>query len=83
MYHNTPISGTLPSPFELLHNQKPNLYLPKGEKKCPVQVEDMCRKDKNPQAKHDNILPVGINVMFITPPKQEVVSSYSEGVSWT
>ena len=41
VYHNTPISGKLPSPFELLHNQKPNLDLPKWEKKCPIQVEDL------------------------------------------
>ena len=71
MYCNTPISGKLPSPFELLHNQKPNLDLPKWEKKCPVQVEDLCSKDKNLQAEHDNILPVGTNVMFITPPNKK------------
>ena len=70
VYHNTPISGKLPSPFELLHNQKPKLDLPKWEKKCPVQVEDLCNKDKNPQAEHDNILPMGTNVKFITPNKK-------------
>ena len=59
VYRNTPISGKQPSPFELLHNWKPNLDLPKWEKKCPVQVEDLRSKDKNLQAEHDNILPVG------------------------
>ena len=32
---------------------------------------DLCSKDKNPQAEHDNILPVGTNVMFITPPNKK------------
>ena len=71
VYHNAPMSGKLPSPFELLNNRKPNLDLPKWEKKCPVQVEDLCSKDKNPQTEHDNILPVGTNVIFITPPNKK------------
>ena len=58
--------GKLSSPFELLHNQKPNLDLPKWEKKSPVQVEDLHSKGKNPQPEHDNILPVGTNVISIT-----------------
>ena len=71
VYCNTPVSGKLPSPCELLHKQKPNLDLPKWEKKCPVEVEDLCSKDKNLQTEYDNILPVGTNVMFITPPNKK------------
>ena len=70
VYRTTPISGNLPSPFELLHNRKPNLDLPKWEKPCPVPLEHLKGKDKNPQAVHDNILPIGTNVMFITPPNK-------------
>ena len=71
VYCNTPIFGKLPSPFELLYNQEPTLDLPRWEKKCPVQIVDLCSKDRNPQTEHDNILPVGTNVMFITPPNKK------------
>ena len=41
IYRNTPINGKLPSPFELLHNRKPNSDLPKWEKRGSVPAEDL------------------------------------------
>ena len=69
IYRNTPINGKLPSPFELLHNRKPNSDLPKWEKRGSVPAEDLCTTCKNAQAAEDNVLPIGTHVMFITPPE--------------
>ena len=70
IYRNTPINGKLPSPFELLHNRKPNSDLPKWEKRGSVPAEDLCTTCKNAQAAEDNVLPIGTHVMFITPPEK-------------
>ena len=70
IYHNTPINGKLPSPFELLHNRKPNSDLPKWEKRGSVPAEDLCTTCKNAQAAEDNVLPIGTHIMFMTPPEK-------------
>ena len=80
IYRTTPLSDKLPSPFELLHNRKPNLDIPKWERRPAVPIENLRAEDKNPQAAQDNVLPVGTDVMYITPPNKKwypaVVTEY-------
>ena len=70
VYRSMPLSNDLPSPFELLHGRKPSTYLPQWERKPRVNLEVLRQQNKNEQAQHDNILPVGSHVMFITPPEK-------------
>ena len=70
VYRSTPLSNDLPSPFELLHGRKPSIDLPQWERKPKVNLEVLRQQNKNEQAQHDNILPVGSHVMFITPPEK-------------
>ena len=65
-----PLSNDLPSPFELLHGRKPSIDLPQWERKPKVNLEVLRQQNKNEQAQHDNILPVGSHVIFITPEKR-------------
>ena len=71
VYRSTPLSNDLPSPFELLHERKPSIDLPQWERKPKVNLEVLRQQNKNEQAQHDNILPVGSLVMFITPPEKD------------
>ena len=71
VYRTTPLSTNLPSPFELLHNRKPNLDIPKWERPTTVPIEHLRAENKNPQAAEDNVLPIGTNVMYITPPNKK------------
>ena len=70
VYRSMPLSNDLPSPFELLHGRKPSIDLPQWERKPKVNLEVLRQQNKNEQAQHDNILPVGSHVMFITPPEK-------------
>ena len=70
VYKSTSLSNDLPSPFELLHGRKPSIDLPQWERKPKVNLEVLRQQNKNEQAQHDNILPVGSHVMFITPPEK-------------
>ena len=70
VYRLMPLSNDLPSPFELLHGRKPSIDLPQWERKPKVNLEVLRQQNKNEQAQHDNILPVGSHVMFITPPEK-------------
>ena len=65
-----PLSNGLPSPFGLLHERKPSIDLPQWERKPKVNLEVLRQQNKNEQVQHDNILPVGSYVMFITPPEK-------------
>ena len=65
VYRSMPLSNDLPSPFELLHGRKPSIDLPQWERKPKVNLEVLRQQNKNEQAQHDNILPVGSHVMFI------------------
>ena len=67
VYRSMPLSSDLPSPFEFLHGRKPSIDLPQWERKPKVNLEVLRQQNKNEQAQHDNILPVGSHVMFITP----------------
>ena len=70
VYRSTPLSNDLPSPFELLHGRKPSIDLPQWKRKPKVNLEVLRQQNKNEQAQHDNILPLGSHVMFITPPEK-------------
>ena len=70
VYRSTPLSNDLPSPFELLHGRKPSIDLPQWERKPKVNLEVLRQQNKNEQAQHDNILPIGSHVMLITPPEK-------------
>ena len=65
-----PLSNDLPSPCELLHGRKPSIDLPQWERKPKVNLEVLRQQNKSEQAQHDNILPLGSHVMFITPPEK-------------
>ena len=71
VYRSTPLSNDLPSPFELLHGRKRSIDFPQWERKPKVNLEVLRQQNKNEQAQHDNILPVGSHVMFITPPEKD------------
>ena len=70
VYRSTPLRNDLLSPFELLHGRKPSIDLPQWERKPKVNLEVLRQQNKNEQAQHDNILPIGSHVMFITPPEK-------------
>ena len=70
VYRSMPLSNDLPSPFELLHGRKPSIDLPQWERKPKVNLKVLRQQNKNEQAQHDNILPVGFHVTFITPPEK-------------
>ena len=70
VYRSTLLSNGLPSPFELLHGRKPSIDLPQWERKPKVNLEVLRQQNKNEQAQHDNTLPVGSHVMFMTPPEK-------------
>ena len=72
VYRSMPLSNDLPSPFELLHGRKPSIDLPQWERKPKVNLEVLRQQNKNEQAQHDNILPVGSHVMFMTPPEKRL-----------
>ena len=65
-----PLNNDLPSPFELLHWRKPSIDLPQWERTPKVNLKVLRQQNKNEQAQHDNILPLGSHVMFITPPEK-------------
>ena len=67
-----PLGNDLPSPFELQDGRKPSpsIDLPQWERKPKVNLEVLRQQNKNEQAQHDNILPLGSHVMFITPPEK-------------
>ena len=72
VYRSMPLSNNLASPFELLHGRKPSIYLPQWERKPKGNLDVLRQQNKNEQAQHDNILPVGSHVMFITPPEKRL-----------
>ena len=67
VYRSMPLSNDLPSPFELLHGRKPSIDLPQWERKPKVNLEVLRQQNKNEEAQHDNILPLGSHVIFILP----------------
>ena len=75
VYRSMPLSNDLPSPFELQHGRKPSIDLPQWERKPKVNLEVLRQQNKNDQAQHDNILPVGFYVMFMTPPEKRLHSA--------
>ena len=70
IYHITPISDTLPSPFEMLHGQKPISDLPQIQYSPTIIPNNLCTKDKHQEKADENIIPIGTKVMYITPPGQ-------------
>ena len=70
VYRSTPLSNDLPSALELLHRRKPSIDLPQSERKPKVNLEVLRQQNKNEQAQHGNILPLGSHVMFITAPEK-------------
>ena len=68
IYRSTPLSDTLPSPFEMLHGQKPNSDLPQVQYYPTITPDTLCMKDKQKEKADENILPTGTKVMYITPP---------------
>ena len=70
IYRMTPLSDTLPSPFQLLYGRRPLTDLPQYTKSDPNQITALRHKDKN-EAKPEINLPVGTHVMFTTPPNKK------------
>ena len=68
IYHGTPLSDTLPSPFEMLYGQKPISDLPQIQYNPTITPDTLCIKDKHQEKADENILPIGTKVMYITPP---------------
>ena len=68
IYHSTPLSDTLPSPFEMLHGRKPNSDLPQIQYHPTITPDTLRMKDKHQEKADENILPTGTKVMYITPP---------------
>ena len=65
---STPLMDTLPSPFEMLHGQKPISDLPQIQYNSTITSDSLCTKDKHQEKSDENILPIGTKVMYITPP---------------
>ena len=82
VYKSTSLSNDLPSPFVLLHGRKPSIDLPQWERKPKVNLEVLRQQNKNEQAQHDNILPAGSHVMFITPPEKDGILPLFKNI-WT
>ena len=68
IYHSTPLSDTLPSPFEMLHGQKPITDLPQIQYNSTITPDTLHSKDKHQEKTDGNILPIETKVMYITLP---------------
>ena len=68
IYHSTPLSDTLPSPFEMLHGQKLITDLPQIQYNSTITPDTLHTKDKHQENTDENILSMGTKVMYITPP---------------
>ena len=68
IYHSTPLTDTLPSPFEMLHGQKPTSDLSQIQDNPTITPNTLCTKDKHQEKADEIILPIGTKVMYIIPP---------------
>ena len=68
IYHSTPWSDTLPSPFEMLHVQKLITDLPQIQYNSTITPDTLSTKDRHQEKTDENILPIGTKVMYTTPP---------------
>ena len=68
IYHSTPLSDTLPSPFEMIHGQKPISDLSQIQYNSTITSNTFHTKDKQQENVDENILPIGTKVVCITSP---------------
>ena len=68
IYCRSPLSDTLPSPFEMFCGQKPISDLPQIQYNPTITPDTLHTKDKHQEKADENILPIETKVMYITLP---------------